>query len=53
MKSTIAKTLLIMRLTTILLLAATLQVSATGFGQGISISGKKLSLEKVFASIEE
>lgn len=42
-----------MRLTTVLLLAATLQVSATGFGQGISISGKKLSLEKVFASIEE
>lgn len=42
-----------MRLTTVLLLAATLQVSATGFAQGISLSGKKLSLEKVFASIEE
>ncbi len=48
----LAKTLLIMRLTTIFLLATALQVSARGLSQKISISGKKLPLEKVFASIE-
>ncbi|HEX3933840.1 MAG TPA: carboxypeptidase-like regulatory domain-containing protein, partial [Puia sp.] len=42
-----------MRLTTIFLLATALQISAKGISQKISISGKKLSLEKVFASIEE
>ena len=49
----LAKTLLIMRLTTIFLLATALQISAKGVSQKISISGKKLPLEKVFASIEE
>ena len=49
----LAKTLLIMRLTTILLLATALQISAKGVSQKISISGKKLPLEKVFATIEE
>jgi TonB-linked SusC/RagA family outer membrane protein len=42
-----------MRLTTIFLLATALQISAKGLSQKISISGKKLPLEKVFASIEE
>jgi TonB-linked SusC/RagA family outer membrane protein len=49
----LAKTLLIMRLTAIFLLATALQISAKGLSQKISISGKKLPLEKVFASIEE
>ena len=49
----LAKTLLIMRLTTIFLLATALQISAKGLSQKISITGKKLPLEKVFASIEE
>ena len=49
----LAKTLLIMRLTTIFLLATALQISAKGVSQKISISGKKLPLEKVFATIEE
>lgn len=42
-----------MRLTTIFLLASALQISAKGLSQKISISGKKLPLEKVFAVIEE
>ena len=45
--------LLIMRLTTIFLLATALQISAKGVSQKISISGKKLSLEQVFATIEQ
>jgi len=49
----LAKTLLIMRLTAIFLLATALQISAKGVSQKISISGKKLPLEKVFATIEE
>jgi len=48
----LAKTLLIMRLTTIFLLAAALQISARGISQKISITGKNMPLEKVFASIE-
>ncbi len=46
------KMLLIMRLTTIFLLATALQISAKGISQKISISGKNMPLEKVFASIE-
>ena len=49
----IAKMLLIMRLTTVFLLATALQISAKGLSQKISVSGKKLPLEKVFSSIEE
>jgi len=48
-----AKMLLIMRLTTIFLLATALQISAKGLSQKVSVSGKKLPLEKVFSSIEE
>jgi TonB-linked SusC/RagA family outer membrane protein len=48
----IAKMLLIMRLTPVLLLAASLHVSAKGSSQNISVSGKKLSLERVFSVIE-
>jgi TonB-linked SusC/RagA family outer membrane protein len=49
----IAKMLLIMRLTPVLLLAATLHVSAKGSSQNISLSGKKISLERVFSVIEQ
>ncbi|HTI07506.1 MAG TPA: TonB-dependent receptor plug domain-containing protein, partial [Puia sp.] len=48
-----AKMLWIMRLTTVFLLATALQISAKGLSQKISVSGKKLPLEKVFSSIEE
>jgi hypothetical protein len=42
-----------MRLTVIFLVAACLQVSAEGFSQGISISEKNISLEKVFSEIKK
>lgn len=45
------KTLLVMKLTAVLLLAALLQVSAKGKAQSISISQKNTSLEKVFKEI--
>ncbi|HTJ12109.1 MAG TPA: SusC/RagA family TonB-linked outer membrane protein [Dinghuibacter sp.] len=41
-----------MRLTSVLLLAATFQVSARGNAQNISLSGKNLSLQQVFSAIE-
>ncbi|MBC7422170.1 MAG: TonB-dependent receptor [Ferruginibacter sp.] len=45
------KTLLVMKLTAVLLLAACLQVGAKGNAQNISISQKNTSLEKVFKEI--
>ena len=47
-----SKTLLIMKLTAILLLATCLQVSATGYSQKISISEKNAPLEKVMLQIK-
>jgi TonB-linked outer membrane protein, SusC/RagA family len=48
-----AKTLLVMRLTIFFLIAAFMNVSATGLSQTITLSGKQLSMEKVFTSIEK
>jgi hypothetical protein len=45
------KTLLVMKLTAVLLFAALLQVSAKGKAQSISISQRNTSLEKVFKEI--
>lgn len=42
-----------MKLTIVLLIAVSLHLSATGFGQKVSISGKDLSLEKVFTLIKK
>lgn len=42
-----------MKLTMVLLIAACIHVSATGFGQKVSISGKDLPLEKVFSIIKK
>lgn len=47
-----SKILLIMKLTTLLLLAAVLQVSARTTAQTVSISGKEMPLVKVFESIK-
>jgi TonB-linked SusC/RagA family outer membrane protein len=47
------KTLLMMKLTAILLLAAIMQVSAKGFSQKISFHGKNISLKKLFVVIEK
>lgn len=46
------KTLLIMKLTAIILLAFCLQVSARSDAQNVSLSEKNVSLEKVFKSIK-
>ena len=45
------KTLLIMKLTSILLLATVLQVSANGIAQTVTISADSLSLQKIFSKI--
>ena len=50
-KVIINKTLLVMKLTAVLLIAACLQVSATSNAQTISISQRNTSLEKVFKEI--
>ncbi len=49
----IAKTLLVMKLSAAILLCACLQVSARGFSQPITLSGKNIPLEQVFRSIEK
>jgi len=46
------KTFLVMKLTTVLLLVACMQVGAAGHAQRISISGQNLSLKKVFKEIQ-
>lgn len=48
-----SKTLLIMKLTAILLLATCLQVSATGYTQKISLKEKNAPLEKVLLQIKK
>ncbi len=48
----LTKTLRIMKLLAIMLLAACIQVSAKGYSQLITVSGKNVSLEKVFKKIE-
>lgn len=47
------KLLTLMKLTGLLILVTTLHVSAATFSQKVSISGKKLSLQRVFESIEK
>ncbi|MGN6495321.1 MAG: TonB-dependent receptor [Agriterribacter sp.] len=47
-----AKTLRIMKLLTLFLLAFCLQVSANSYAQKVTLSGKNLSLEKIFRMIE-
>jgi TonB-linked SusC/RagA family outer membrane protein len=51
--SCIAKTLLVMKLTFILLTVAALHVSAKGTSQTVTFSGKDVSLEKVFHVIKQ
>lgn len=43
----------VMKLLSILLLAACLQVAATGHAQGITLNEKKLSLEKLFREVKK
>src|SRR5580692_11203279 len=48
----ITKTLRIMRITSIIILAASLQVSAKGYSQLVTLSVKNAALEKVLPEIE-
>lgn len=52
-RRTIAKMLLVMKLSAIILLVACLQVSAKGFAQQVTLSEKNVSLEKLFRTIEK
>ncbi len=47
------QTIRIMKLTTVLLIAACLQLSASGYSQKITIKGENLTLQKVFAEIKK
>lgn len=47
------KTFLVMKFAAIIMCTACLQVSATGYGQEITLSKKKVLLEKVFRAIEK
>ncbi|WEK33642.1 MAG: SusC/RagA family TonB-linked outer membrane protein [Candidatus Pseudobacter hemicellulosilyticus] len=49
----LTKTLLVMKLTFILLTAAFLQVQASGFAQKVSVEGKDLTLRKIFNLVEK
>lgn len=49
----LTKTLMVMKLTAILMLVACLQVSAAGYSQRVSLSLKNVPLEKVFKEIEK
>ncbi len=48
-----SKTFLVMKLTTLFLFAACMQLSAAGYGQKISISGENITLKKAFSEIEK
>jgi len=49
----LTKTLLIMKLTAIIILGVCLQVSASGFSQSVTLSVKEEALTKVFSAIEK
>lgn len=49
----VAKTLLVMKLTIVLLTAGFLNVSAAGLSQNITFSGKNVSLETIFHSVKK
>ena len=52
-KQHLTKTLLIMKLTAILILAACLQVSAKGYSQKVTLSMRAAPLQKVFKEIQK
>src|ERR1700754_190188 len=49
----LTKTLMVMKLTAIFILAVCLQVSATGFSQGVTLSFRNASLERVFKEVKK
>lgn len=52
-RASVTKTLLVMKLTIILLIVTMLEASATGFSQSVSLSEKDVRLESVFKKIEK
>lgn len=52
-KTSVTKTLLVMKLTIILLTVTMLEAGATGFSQSVSISERNVRLESVFKKIEK
>jgi len=52
-KTAITKTLLVMKLTMLLLTAIILNVQAKGVAQNVTLSGKGISLKQVFSAIEQ
>ncbi len=52
-KGLFLKTLVIMKLTALLLLTTALQVAATGYSQTVTLKEKNAPLEKVFKSIQQ
>ena len=48
-----AKTILVMKLTTVLLLAGCLQLSAAGLAQKVSVTGENIPLKKVFREVRK
>ena len=48
-----SKTFLVMKFSILFIMLACMQVSASSFGQQISISGKRISLEKVFNELKK
>ena len=51
--SLLTKLLLVMRITAIFILGVSLHVSANSFSQSITISAKKITIEKAFRLIEQ
>lgn len=47
------KTMLVMKITIVLLTAACLQVSASGYSQNVTFSGKDVPLKKIFKAVEK
>lgn len=52
-RSGLTKIFLAMRLTVILVITAILQVSAAGYAQNVTISGKTIPIKKVFSAIKQ
>ena len=48
-----SKTFLVMKYTIIFMLMACMQVSASSYGQKVSITGNKISLKKVFNELKK
>lgn len=53
LRRTVIKTLLVMKLSLVLMAVSLIQLHAAGLGQSVSFSGKNLSIKSVFSEIEK